>query len=188
MTETSVKAILSEWVWTEEKSCAKQSPKAPLLFPCPPSRGMSTVSPRLNDRCEIFPPNTNIFSDFSCRIYTRDREQTTVTADSFFSHLFLQLPFNSLTNRSALCEERLCWPHKMICCKKDTHYCHYCRCFPTQDDGRVWNFITIFTIKKMFLFEDLLRITSIMWQFSSKAAFNCNTKSKTEAISTVSEW
>lgn len=102
----------------EEKDVQNKAPEAPLLFPCPPSRGMSTVSPQLSDRCEIFPPNTNIFSDFSCRIYTWDSEQTTVTADSFFYHLFLQLPFNSLTNRFAPCEERLCRPHKMIFCKK----------------------------------------------------------------------
>lgn len=122
----------------EEKDVQNKAPEAPLLFPCPPSRGMSTVSPQLSDRCEIFPPNTNIFSDFSCRIYTWDSEQTTVTADSFFYHLFLQLPFNSLTNRFAPCEERLCRPHKMIFCKKkDTHYCHYCRCFPTRYDGRI---------------------------------------------------
>lgn len=153
----------------EEKDVQNKAPEAPLLFPCPPSRGMSTVSPQLSDRCEIFPPNTNIFSDFSCRIYTWDSEQTTVTADSFFYHLFLQLPFNSLTNRFAPCEERLCRPHKMIFCKKkDTHYCHYCRCFPTRYDGRIWNFITILPLKKILLECDVFFVRtcfflSIFW-------------------------
>lgn len=121
MTEMSVKAILSEWVWAEKKPIQNQASKGLLPFPHSQSKGMSTVSPQLNDRCEIFPLNTNIFSDFSCRIYTWDWEQTTVTADSFFSHLFLQLPFNSLTNRLAPCEERLYRPHKMIFCKKNTN-------------------------------------------------------------------
>lgn len=149
MTETSVKAILIERVQTEEKAVQNKALKAPLLIPCPPSRGMSTVNPQLNDRCEIFPPNTNIFSDFSCRIYTWDREQTTVTADFFFSHLFLQLPSNSLTNRLAPCEERPCRPHKMIFSKKGTHCCHYCRCFPTQYDGRIGKSITIIPLKRI---------------------------------------
>lgn len=39
------------------------------------------TSPQMNDRCDIFPANTNIFSDFSCWGYTRDKKaQTTVTA------------------------------------------------------------------------------------------------------------
>lgn len=39
------------------------------------------TSPQMNDRCDIFLANTNIFSDFSCWGYTRDKKaQTTVTA------------------------------------------------------------------------------------------------------------
>lgn len=131
-----------------------KAPKAPLFFPCPPLRGMSTVSPQLNDRCEIFPPNTNIFSDFSCRIYTRDRKQTTVTADSFFSHLFLQLPFNSLTNRLAPCEERLRRPHKMTFCKKDTRTTAITAgAFQHSMMDRFGKFLLPFYLQKEFLLE-----------------------------------
>lgn len=148
-----------KWTSPEKKRLCKTKPQKLHRLFLVLHRGLC---PRLSDRCEIFPPNTNIFSDFSCRMYTWDREQTTVTADSFFSHLFLQLPFNSLTNRLAPCEERLCRPHKMIC-KKDTHYYLYCRCFPTQYDGQILNFIAILPFKRIppwrwnFL-EDLLKI------------------------------
>lgn len=43
--------------------------------------GSGLQAPQMNDRCDIFPANTNIFSDFSCWGYTRDKKtQTTVTA------------------------------------------------------------------------------------------------------------